>query len=152
MSKINLVPVTILKEDLPGYSSSLQQLLSQKISWYLSLKFNRIIREVQPALRDFDTDRNLIMESVGFDEGESDESKRKKAKEVQSRLKLLLDEDVTVYEVKVSELIKIFPNTVMTSLLVGFGDALNVDVDFEELEKMIENDSEESEEVADEVA
>lgn len=143
MTKITIKPATISKEDLGGYSKSLQEVMNQEMSWFLSVKFSRIIRAVQPTLKEFDTDRNTVLDSVEVKEDDSQEVRRAKAKEANKRLQVLLDEEVEVYEVRLSELMQIYEK-VAPSLLIGFADALIFDVDPDEVELEEEETNESS--------
>lgn len=135
MTKLQLNKVTILKDELPGYSSSLQDVIKQTTGWKESLKFSRIVREIQPILKDFDEDRNLIINSVEIKEEDSEPVKRQKAKIASERLQELFKESVEVFEINISDLQKVYPDKVKTEILIGFGEALNFDVDLEENNK-----------------
>lgn len=144
MTKINIVPTNILKEDLAGYSKSLQSVMDEKMDWKPSLKFARIVRAVQPILKEFDEDRNTVLDSVDVKENDTQEVKRLKAKEANERLQLLLNEEVEVYQIKVSELMKIY-DEVKPSLLIGFADALVFDVDPDKISIAEETEKKEAE-------
>ena len=123
MTKINLKKVTIKKGDLAGYSASLQDVMTQTMTWRLSLKFSRIIRGMQSILSEFDDDRNTILESVQIEESDTEAQRRAKAKSVQERIEFLHDEDVEVFEVLASDLLAIYEK-VSPRILIGFAGAL----------------------------
>lgn len=131
MTKIQLREATIKKLDLGGYSKSLQKVMEKEMGWAMSLKYNRIIRSVQPALKEYDEDRNVILESVKIEKEDDEETRREKAKVAQKRIDVLNEEDVTVYEVRASELKKVF-NKVSPKLLFGFADALIIDIELDD--------------------
>lgn len=132
MSKLQLNKVSIEKDSLPGYSSSLQDIIKQTTEWKQSLLFSRIVREIQPILKDFDEDRDLIVNSVEIKEEDPEPVKRQKAKLASERLQELFKESVEVFQINVSDLQKVYPNKVKTEILIGFGGALNFDVDLED--------------------
>jgi hypothetical protein len=128
MTKIKLQKVSIPKEQLSGYSASMQKVIEKEMSWSLNLKFSRIVRAIQPILKEYDEDRKTIVETFEVDENATPKEKRAANREAQKALDVVDEETVEVYEVLVSDLKKIFDKAT-PKLAIGFGDALVFDID-----------------------